>query len=161
MINRCSGGCPNLPVLDFEALVQPPAEKHWLCRNFLYVHAVEVYVDPGTFFAQEFCQTHTKKKKETKQKQEETLSDAARRVEHLEPVRGGEDKAALQGSFDWRKWTCHLLEGRASRPKSAMSGARIRKAVHGWMRVPRDECFSVRVGLRVRRENHSVWEGQE
>lgn len=42
------------PVLDFEALVQPPAEKQWLCRNFLYVHTVEVYVDPGTFFAQEF-----------------------------------------------------------------------------------------------------------
>lgn len=47
----------HLPVLDFEALVQPPAEKHWLWRNFLYVHTVEVYVDAGTFFAQEFCQT--------------------------------------------------------------------------------------------------------
>lgn len=47
----------HLPVLDFKPLVQPPAEKQWLWRNFLYVHAVKVYVDSGTFFAQEFCQT--------------------------------------------------------------------------------------------------------
>lgn len=47
----------HLPVLNFEPLVQPPAEKHWLCRNFLYVHTLEVYVDSRTFFAQEFCQT--------------------------------------------------------------------------------------------------------
>lgn len=37
--------------------MQPPAEKQWLCRNFLYVHTLEVYVDARTFFAQEFCQT--------------------------------------------------------------------------------------------------------
>lgn len=46
-----------LPVLDFKPLVQPPAEKQRLRRNFLYVHTLEVYVDAGTFFAQEFCQT--------------------------------------------------------------------------------------------------------
>lgn len=46
-----------LPVLDFKPLVQPPAEKQRLCRNFLYVHPLEVYVDARTFFAQEFCQT--------------------------------------------------------------------------------------------------------
>lgn len=67
----------HLPVLDFKPLVQPPAEKHWLCRNFLYVHTVEVYVDPGTFSAQEFCQTQ---KKETKQKQEKAFRKTARRV---------------------------------------------------------------------------------
>lgn len=68
----------HLPVLNFEALVQPPAEKHWLCRNFLYVHTLEVYVDPGTFFTQEFCQTQ--KNNKTKQKQEEPFSKTARRV---------------------------------------------------------------------------------
>lgn len=46
-----------LPVLDFKPLVQPPAEKQRLCRNFLYVHTLKVYVDARTFFAQEFCQT--------------------------------------------------------------------------------------------------------
>lgn len=55
-VNDCSTHA-YLPVLDFKPLVQPPAEKQWLCRNFLYVHTLEVYVDPRTFFAQEFCQT--------------------------------------------------------------------------------------------------------
>lgn len=72
----------HLPVLDFKPLMQPPAEKHWLWRNFLYVHTLEVYVDSGTFFAQEFCQTQ--KNKETKQKQEEPFSKTARRVSTLD-----------------------------------------------------------------------------
>lgn len=67
----------HLPVLDFKPLVQPPAEKQWLCRNFLYVHTLKVYVDARTFFAQEFCQTQ--KNKETKQKQESPFSKTARR----------------------------------------------------------------------------------
>lgn len=75
-VNDCSTHA-YLPVLDFKPLVQPPAEKQWLCRNFLYVHTLEVYVDPRTFFAQEFCQTQ--KNKETKQKQEKPFSKAARR----------------------------------------------------------------------------------
>lgn len=51
----------DLPVLDFKPLVQPPAEKQRLCRNFLDVHTLKVYVDARTFFAQEFCQTNKNK----------------------------------------------------------------------------------------------------
>lgn len=75
-MNECSTHA-HLPVLDFKPLVQPPAEKQGLCRNFLYVHTLKVYVDARTFFAQEFCQTQ--KNKETKQKQEKPFSKTARR----------------------------------------------------------------------------------
>lgn len=44
------------PVLDFEAIVQPSAEKRRLRGNFFYVHTVKVYVDAAAFFAEEFCQ---------------------------------------------------------------------------------------------------------
>lgn len=62
MVTNCSTHV-YLPVLDFKTLVQPPAEKQRLCRNFLYVHTLQVHVDAGTFFAQEFCQTQKKKLK--------------------------------------------------------------------------------------------------
>lgn len=83
-----------LPVLNFKPLMQPPAEKQWLWRNFLYVHAVKVYVDSGTFFAQEFCRTQ--KIKETKQKQEKLFCKTARRVSTKKSTQGDNDGVELR-----------------------------------------------------------------
>lgn len=79
----------HLPVFDFKAFMQPPAEKHRLWGNFLNVHTFEVYVDSRTFFAQEFCQTQKQKKsKETKQKQEKATRHVQRAIKHKVTLTG-------------------------------------------------------------------------